>query len=184
MGEGYFRKIVKGHQYEVDQVIFAPFGDDPVLFSVVTITNHGGRTANLRWIEYWGCHNYQFSYRSWMQATVKRGVNAAELRRQFGGRFAHQFQAMPNRAGLVETQKFLGRSAEDDQAWDGGSSVSERRIPPTFLGGPVRYSARRSDGGPQPSAHFSGFAGRSDGRLRYRRFRLLWQRRRSIIPSG
>src|ERR1700690_2686054 len=133
MGEGYFRKIVKSHQYEVDQVIFAPFGDDPVLLSGVSIANHGSRAANLRWIEYWGCHNYQFSYRSWMQATVKRGVNAAELRRQFGGRFAHQFQAMPNRAGLVETQRFLGRSAEDNQAWEEVQAYL-KKDPSTFLG--------------------------------------------------
>ena len=37
LGEGYFRKIAKGNQYEVDQVIFAPFGDDPVLFSMATL---------------------------------------------------------------------------------------------------------------------------------------------------
>jgi len=54
LGEGYFRKIVKNHQHEVDQVIFAPFGDDPVLLSMVTITNHGAEAADLRWIEYWG----------------------------------------------------------------------------------------------------------------------------------
>src|ERR1700722_19613580 len=41
LGEGYFRKIVKGRQYDVDQVIFAPFGDDPVLLSMVTVTNRG-----------------------------------------------------------------------------------------------------------------------------------------------
>src|SRR5579885_2997998 len=40
-GIGYFRKMVAGNQYNIDQVIFAPFGDDPVLISQVTITNHG-----------------------------------------------------------------------------------------------------------------------------------------------
>ena len=61
---------------------------------MVTITNHSSQAANLRWIEYWGARNYQFSYRSWMQATVLK-TNAAELRREFGGRFAHQFRVMP-----------------------------------------------------------------------------------------
>ena len=55
MGEGYFRKTVKGQKYAIDQVIFAPFGDDPVLLSAVTVTNHGNQDANLRWVEYWGC---------------------------------------------------------------------------------------------------------------------------------
>jgi hypothetical protein len=135
LGEGYFRKIVKSHTYEVDQVIFAPFGDDPVLFSLVTITNHGGNAADLRWVEYWGSHNYQFSYRSWMQATVRPDVNAAELRRQFGGRFAHQFHAMPKNAGLIETQKFLGRSPEDNQAWEEVQAYLKKN-PTGFLGGP------------------------------------------------
>jgi hypothetical protein len=155
MGQGYLRKIVKGKQYEVDQTIFAPFGDDPVLLSMVTITNHGESAADLRWIEYWGCHNIQFSYRSWMQASLTDETEAAELRRQFGARFAHQFQALPDRAGLIETQRFLGRSPEDEAAWEKlraylkanpsgvlGSSVPELapgtamedfNPPPTFL---------------------------------------------------
>ena len=35
-GVGYFRKRVASEQYKVDQVIFAPFGDDPVLLSQTT----------------------------------------------------------------------------------------------------------------------------------------------------
>src|SRR5580704_4589181 len=118
MGEGYFRKTVKGQKYAIDQVIFAPFGDDPVLLSAVTVTNRGNQEANLRWVEYWGCHNYQFSYRAWMKAEVLHSANGADLRRQFGARFAHEFRAMPNRAGLIETQKFLGRAPEDKQLWE------------------------------------------------------------------
>lgn len=136
MGEGYFRKIVKGLQYEVDQVIFAPFGDDPVLVSTVTLTNHGSDAADLRWIEYWGSHNYQFSYRSWMQAAVQRATNAAELRRQFGGRFAHQFRVMPNGAGLIESQRFLGRAPEDEHAWEKLEDFLQNN-PSSFLGGPL-----------------------------------------------
>ncbi len=34
-GEGYLRKTVKGHGYQVDQTIMAPFGDDPVMVSMV-----------------------------------------------------------------------------------------------------------------------------------------------------
>jgi len=48
-GVGYFRKRVSGYGYAVDQMIFAPFGDDPVLVSQVTIANAGAHEANLRW---------------------------------------------------------------------------------------------------------------------------------------
>ena len=47
MGEGYFRKTVRGQKYAIDQVIYAPFGDDPVLISAVTVTNHDNQGANL-----------------------------------------------------------------------------------------------------------------------------------------
>ena len=119
MGEGYFRKTVRANDYEVDQVLFAPFGDDPVLISEVHITHHGPSPARLRWVEYWGCQNYQFSYRSGMQAAMGGGkVNSTELRRQFASRFAHQFTALPMGRGLAESQHFLGRTAEDEQSWD------------------------------------------------------------------
>src|SRR6476659_11477876 len=48
-GIGYFRKKLKAGHYGVDQIVFAPFGDDPVLVSQVAITNNGSATANLRW---------------------------------------------------------------------------------------------------------------------------------------
>jgi hypothetical protein len=127
---------VTGQKYAVDQVIFAPFGDDPVLVSAVTVTNHGNQGANLRWVEYWGCHNYQFSYRSWMQADVLHSGNGADLRRQFGARFAHEFRVMPNRAGLIETQKFLGRAPADTQSWE-QVQAALRKDSSGFFGGPV-----------------------------------------------
>jgi hypothetical protein len=136
LGEGYFRRIVGGRSYEIDQVIFAPFGDDPVLLSMVTVTNHGDVSADLRWIEYWGCHNYQFSYRSWMQAGKEDAPQAAQLRRQFGGRFAHEFRTMPKGAGLIETQRFMGRTPEDNQAWEKVEALLEKD-PSGFFGPPV-----------------------------------------------
>ncbi len=36
-GAGYFRKRVTGGRYSLDQTISAPFGDDPVLLSQVTV---------------------------------------------------------------------------------------------------------------------------------------------------
>ncbi len=117
-GMGYLRKRVSGAGYAIDHVIFAPFGDDPVLVSQVTIVNHGVSTAELRWVEYWGCQIYQFSYRSWMQAFLE-GLpsKAVELRRRFGERFTHRFHHLDGNIGLLETKQFLGRTAEDERLW-------------------------------------------------------------------
>jgi hypothetical protein len=117
-GVGYLRKKVTGRNSSVDQVIFAPFGDDPLLISQVTIANHGQAAAELRWVEYWGCQVYQFSYRSYMQAGIQKAVGkAAEFRRAFGDRFAHHFRKLEGDGGLLETKQFMGRSSEDEKAW-------------------------------------------------------------------
>ncbi len=130
LGEGYLRKTVKGHEYEVDQTILAPFGDDPVLISMVKVTNDSSSAAKLRWIEYWGCQNLQFSYHTYMQAQVlKDAAKAAAMRRAFAGRFSHRFEAMPNGAGLVETQTFHGRTQEDTDLW---KQVEEAWKKPSF----------------------------------------------------
>ena len=50
--------------YSIDQIISAPFGDDPVLISQATITNHSDAAVTVRWVEYWGCQPYQFSFRA------------------------------------------------------------------------------------------------------------------------
>ncbi len=113
-GMGYFRKRVAGASYSLDQVISAPFGDDPVLLSQVTVANHGDATAQLRWVEYWGCQIYQFSFRSFMEGMG----NAAALRRKLGDRFEHSFRALEHGAGLAETKRFLGRLPEEEAAWE------------------------------------------------------------------
>ncbi len=114
-GVGYLRKRVEGSVYSVDQIITAPFGDDPVLLSQVTVTNRGDAPADLRWIEYWGCQPYQFSFRSFMQSFG--GAAMSEGRRKLSDRFAHDFRALGS-TGLMETKRFLGRLPEDDAAWE------------------------------------------------------------------
>lgn len=117
-GMGYLQKKVSGSGYDIDHVIFAPFGDDPVLVSQVTIVNRNKSAKELRWVEYWGCQIYQFSYRSWLQASVE-GLpsKAVDLRRKFGDRFSHQFHLLERDHGLIETKHFLGRTVEDEHLW-------------------------------------------------------------------
>ena len=117
-GMGYFRKKAAGHNYKIDQVIYAPFGDDPVLLSEVTITNGGVSPVDLCWVEYWGCQQYQFSFRSWLQASVAGSSGgAAELRRKFSERFRSSFEHVEDGHGLLESKKFLGRTSEDHRLW-------------------------------------------------------------------
>ncbi len=119
-GIGYVRKRVAKAGWAVDQVIFAPFGDDPVLVSQVTITNHGSAAAKLRWIEYWGCQLYQFSFRSAIEGSMAPAA-VAKKRFEFGDRFAHRFERMSD-SGLMESKQFLGRTPEEEAAWKGATT--------------------------------------------------------------
>ena len=134
-GIGYFRKRVTSAQYKVDQVILAPFGDDPVLLSQTSVTNSGSSSANLRWIEYWGCQLYQFSFRSFMESSS--GKNMHDLRRDFGARFEHRFKSAADGAGLIETKEFLGRDPAEDRQFQAMVASLEKE-PDPFLAPPAK----------------------------------------------
>ncbi len=129
-GIGYFGKKVSGHGYAIDQVVFAPFGDDPVLVSQITVKNSGASEADLRWIEYWGCGVYQFSFRSFME--IFAGKDMHESRRDLGARFAHRFRALENNSGLLESKTFLGREAGEEHQFQ-ALSESLATNPSVFL---------------------------------------------------
>lgn len=116
-GIGYFRKRVAGKKFHVDQVISAPFGDDPVLLSQVTITNDSQSASTLRWVEYWGCQNYQFSFRAFIESFSQRGT-AVDFRRKFAQRFQSQFKAVDGTSGLIESKEFQGRAPQDEVLWN------------------------------------------------------------------
>jgi hypothetical protein len=134
-GMGYFRKTVSGANYSIDQTIVAPFGDDPVLISQVTIANlakPGQPRANLRWIEYWGCQVYQFSFRANIEQ-FGGGDSAPELRRKFGDRFAHRFHVLEEGAGLLESKHFMGRDPKEEELFERMKAAMATRSNP-FLG--------------------------------------------------
>jgi hypothetical protein len=138
MGEGYLKKTVKGHSYEVEQTVLAPFGDDPVMVSMVKVTNHGASAADLRWVEYWGAQNNQFSFRSRMEARrLDDATKGAALRRAFAARFVHKFEKMAN--GLTETQTFQGRTPQDEAMWQKIEVVM--KDPASPYGGHIHQSA-------------------------------------------
>jgi hypothetical protein len=115
-GMGYFRKKVSGQRYAVDQLISAPFGDDPVLLSQVTVQNLGSEHASLRWIEYWGCQTHEFSFRDFIVSWS--GIGApSHLRRLAGRRSTHRVQFLDQKQGLVESRHCLGRTPQEDAIW-------------------------------------------------------------------
>ena len=115
-GMGYFRKTVKDNSYVVDQVIFAPFGDIPVIVSQVTIENQNEQPCNLKWIEYWGCQPYQFSFKSFMMSLAQKKP-ASEIRREFSRRFDHKTEIIAHNRGLLDSKRFKGNTMSDKIAW-------------------------------------------------------------------
>ncbi|SEB50088.1 GH36-type glycosyl hydrolase domain-containing protein [Terriglobus roseus] len=136
-GTGYLRKQLQAGGFAIDQHIFAPFGDDPVLISQVTITNRTAQRLRPRWIEYWGCRPYQFSYRSLMEGSVMTNADAVpQLRRDLSQRFEPRFEQLPNTTGLLVEHHFLGRSREEEDLWL-KLQESLRKNPHGYFGGPV-----------------------------------------------
>jgi len=125
-GVGYYRKRVAGQSYSVDQVISAPFGDDPVLLSQVTVTNHQKIAATVRWVEYWGCQPFQLSFRAYIESMTGIGT-ATELRRDLGRRFRHEISQADGMRGLIDSKRFEGRSAEDEAAWQRTKAMLQAR---------------------------------------------------------
>lgn len=118
-GIGYYRKKVKNENYGVDQVLYAPFGDDPVIISKVTITNNSNTTSNLRWIEYWGVKTYQFSWRANVLAILTKNANlrfTPDFRRKLADKFSTSVSAIPN--GLKTASVFNGYTEDEKKQWE------------------------------------------------------------------
>jgi hypothetical protein len=56
VGETHRRMVAAG--LAVDEAVYAPFGDDPLLLHDVTITNTTSRTKRVSWFEYWDVNPY------------------------------------------------------------------------------------------------------------------------------
>jgi hypothetical protein len=114
-GMGYLRKQITGKNFSVDQTIYAPFGDDPVLISEVVISSQSPRTANLYWSEYWGCQPYSFSYPDFVDGHGPHGQLDPEAavgkRRDAARRFSHHFERLPGGGGLLESKMSSAQSS-------------------------------------------------------------------------
>jgi hypothetical protein len=118
-GTGYVKKIVRAKGYRVAQTVFAPFGDDPLLISQVEVTNEGISEAMLRWVEYWGCRIYQFSFRAMLASVLSGGFeNTSFIRRRMADSFHNHIEILDGGCGLICHQSFQGWGEEDVRAWD------------------------------------------------------------------
>jgi hypothetical protein len=150
-GIGYFRKTVRGESYTVDQLLFVPFGDDPVMVSQVAVSNSGPARVDLRWIEYWGCQQYQFSFRSFMESLSGKSMH--DLRRDLGARFEHRFRSLEGARGLLERKEFIGHDQAEERQF---AKVVDRleKNPDPFLTAPAKDAPRNTgfeDLGPRPT---------------------------------
>ncbi|MFW9999368.1 MAG: GH36-type glycosyl hydrolase domain-containing protein [Candidatus Hodarchaeota archaeon] len=134
-GMGYYRKVVEDKGYTADQVIFAPFGDDPILISQITIANNREIAVDLDWVEYWGCFMYQFSLLSFGKGLQARDHSITrKLRREFSEKFKHKFQIIDNHRGLLETKYIsTGVSKANNKAQTKKPSDNDNHPPSTFL---------------------------------------------------
>ncbi len=181
-GLGYVRKIVDGGGISVDQTIFAPFGDDPVLRSRTTLTNRRAEAVDLLWTDYWGCRPYQFFTPDDGNYTQTETHFA---RRIFGKQFRHDFERVPG--GLIERKTYIGNVGFVPEG-DGGSRRRDTTPPATFFvnleSDPVATAVHARpffvrDGASPPGAHraLDGLLGEPEGDC------LLVQRRIRLQPS-
>jgi hypothetical protein len=58
-GTGYSRRSLAAAGLVVEEYVYAPFGDDPVLLHDVTIRNTTPRAREASWFEYWGVNPWE-----------------------------------------------------------------------------------------------------------------------------
>ena len=113
---GYYQKKVNNSDFIVDQITFAPFGDDPLLISQVKIQNTSAKEQKVRWIDYWSSDHYQFSYKAYLSSVfVKK--HPSILRREFSLKFDKHFDLFVDNQGVLLTHTFQGYSTKEKIGW-------------------------------------------------------------------
>ena len=167
-GMGYLRKQTAGKNFSVDQTIYAPFGDDPVLISEVVITSQSPKPTNLYWVEYWGCQPYEFSYQDFVEGHDGGQLDPQKvvaLRRESAARWNHRFEMMPGGTALIES-KVLGPEPQPPAT---GVALSEELAAdlPTLQktpSNPPSATAVTQEGAPPPSTFLASL---DDGPIRF-----------------
>jgi hypothetical protein len=104
-GIGYFQKEVSDDRYYVKQIIFTPFGDDPLVLSQVTIRNNSSEELEASWFEYWGCFNFQFSFLAVLKATnAKKSAPLKQYRIDLENKFKNKIIILDGNRGLFNVK--------------------------------------------------------------------------------
>jgi hypothetical protein len=134
-GIGYFQKEVSDNRFHVNQIIFAPFGDDPIIISQVTITNNTSEEQMPTWYEYWGCFNFQFSFQAVIDAIrLKKTSPLKQYRICLEKKFKNKTILLDGNQGLFNI-KFDEKSSIKDKQIDvelRRSGAQLRKIRPEF----------------------------------------------------
>ena len=71
-GVGYYERRLVADGVAVREVVYAPFGDDPLLLHDVTIRNTTAHAERVSWFEYWDVNPYDQRHRQPVQLGVPR----------------------------------------------------------------------------------------------------------------
>lgn len=78
-GIGYFRHAIETAGLGIDEHVYAPFGDDPVLLHDVTIRNRTSRRRRVTWFEYWDVNPFDQATKTPIALGSVRSMNGALL---------------------------------------------------------------------------------------------------------
>jgi hypothetical protein len=84
-GVGSFRHGTRGLGFDVDEDVYAPYGNDPVLLHDVVIRNRSHSTRRATWFEYWDVnpfdreHNRAIGVREPRWSSARRTLSAEQL---------------------------------------------------------------------------------------------------------
>ena len=106
-GAGYTRKRTANAEASVEELLFAPYGDDPVVLKKVTVTNLTDAKQTFQWHDYWATSMYQMSFTLYCLTQVT-GISAGKLRRRFDKAFAKELTPFEGGATLTRTFKREG----------------------------------------------------------------------------
>ncbi|MCL1847046.1 MAG: hypothetical protein FWF91_03660 [Coriobacteriia bacterium] len=131
-GTGYMRKTVKSGDLKVDQLIFVPYGDDPVVLSQVTIENTSDQEMQLKWHEYWGSKPFLMSFRALLLSLAGKETeldayinnSAQEKRRKLAEQYERNYSVEGNT--LRNRMRFGKWGFVDKQVW----KVAQKRFRP------------------------------------------------------
>ncbi|HQH62495.1 MAG TPA: hypothetical protein PL044_04380 [Clostridiales bacterium] len=109
-GAGYFKKRKENGEAAVEEILFAPYGDDPVVLKTVRIANKTDRKKSFSWFDYWAGEIYEFTFTHYCLAQLTfNTANVARFRRAFGRDFEKKYAVFES--GVNRTMRYKGGNA-------------------------------------------------------------------------